>query len=205
MDRAGRGKWGAVTTAPEVHLPEVNRTSPLAVGTIVWLASEVMFFAGLFGAYFALRAAAPGGEWPPPDVHLETGWAAAFTALLVLSSGSMHLATAAIERGDRQAMRRWLLVTVLLAVAFLANQGREWAVADFAADSHAYGSAFFVLTGFHGLHVLGGVLAMAVLLARSLDPGFGHPHAGPVQVTGYYWHVVDVVWVGMFATLFLIR
>lgn len=183
----------------------VHRTPVLAVGAIVWLASELMFFAGLFAAYFALRSAAGPGAWPPGDVHLETGIAGAFTLLLVASSGTVQLAVRALERDDRMAMQRWLFATVGLAVAFLANQGREWTAVDFAVDSHPYGSAFFVMTGFHGLHVLGGVLAMAVLLARSADQRFGRAQLGAVEVVGYYWHVVDAVWIAMFATLFLLR
>lgn len=191
-----------MTSGPEVG---VHRTPVVAVGAVVWLASELMFFAGLFAAYFALRAATGAGSWPPPDVELETLTAGAFTVLLVASSGTIQAAVRALRRGDVASMQRWLWVTVALAAAFLANQGREWAAADFAPDSHAYGSAFFVMTGFHGLHVLGGVLAMAVLLARSLDARFGRDQLGALDVVGYYWHVVDAVWVAMFATLFLIR
>ncbi len=183
----------------------VRRTPVLAVGAVVWLASELMFFAGLFAAYFALRSTQGDAGWPPAGVELETATAGVFTALLVASSATVQLAVRALHGGDRLAMRRWLWITVALAAAFLANQGREWAVADFGVDSHPYGSAFFVLTGFHGLHVLGGVLAMAVVLARSLDARFGRAQLGTVEVVGYYWHVVDAVWVAMFATLFVIR
>jgi cytochrome c oxidase subunit 3 len=192
-----------VTAAsPEVR---VQRTPVLVVGTVVWLASELMFFAGLFAAYFALRSNAGDADWPPADVELEVAPAAAFTALLVLSSVTVQLAVRAVRAGDRAGMQRWLWATVVLAVAFLANQGREWAVADFEVDSHSYGSAFYLMTGFHGLHVIGGLLAMAVLLARSLDPRFGRAQEGAVEVVGAYWHLVDVVWVVMFTTLFLIR
>lgn len=190
-----------MTSASEVG---VQRTPPLAVGAVVWLASEVMFFAGLFAAYFALRAAAGAGSWPPSDVELEAGVAGLFTALLLASSATIQQAVRAVQRDDRASMQRWLWLTVALAAAFLANQGREWSVVDFSADSHSFGSAFFVMTGFHGLHVLGGILAMAVLLARSLDTRFGRAQLGAVEVVGYYWHVVDAVWLAMFTTLFLL-
>lgn len=182
----------------------VRRTPPLVVGTVVWLASELMFFAGLFAAYFTLRAQA-AGPWPPDDVELETGVAAFFTVVLVASSGTIQLATGALQRGRVEAYRAWAAVTMVLAVSFLANQAREWAAADFSASSHGYGSAFFVMTGFHGLHVLGGVVAMAVLLGRSGLPGFGRGDVPSTDVVTYYWHFVDVVWVALFATLFFVR
>lgn len=173
----------------------VERPPLLPVGTVVFLASELMFFSGLFAAYFALRAAA-SGPWPPADVELETAVAGAFTAVLVASSGTMQLAVRALARSDAAQYRRWLAVTAGLAVVFLANQVREWGAADFGADSHAFGSAFFVMTGFHALHVTAGVLAMGAVARRTDVPA--------VEVVSYYWHFVDVVWVAMFATLFLV-
>ncbi len=182
----------------------VRRPPVLAVGAVVWLASELMFFSGLFAAYFTLKAAS-SGSWPPHDVHLETAVAGAFTLLLVMSSGTIQLAVRAVEAGKRQLFRRWTLVTAALAIVFLVNQAREWSAAEFGPTTHAYGSAFFVMTGFHGLHVLGGVLAMAVLVGRASDPRFGAAQVPAVEVVSYYWHFVDVVWLGMFATLFLLR
>ena len=176
----------------------------LVVGAVVWLASELMFFAGLFAAYFSLRAA-ESGPWPPADVELETALAGAATVLLVASSGTIQLAVRAVVAGRRAEFRRWMLVTAMLAGVFIANQGREWAAAEFGPDSHAYGSAFFVMTGFHGLHVIGGILAMVVLLVRSRSRKFGAAQAPAVEVVSYYWHLVDAVWLGMFATLFLLR
>ncbi|MFP5317364.1 MAG: heme-copper oxidase subunit III [Acidimicrobiia bacterium] len=174
------------------------------MGTVVWLASELMFFSGLFAAFFTLRAATRE-PWPPEDVHLEVGAAALFTGLLVLSSGTMQLAVRALERDDRAAFRRWVLATVVLAVAFLANQGREWSEATFSVDDHAFGSSFFVMTGFHGLHVTGGVVAMLLLLGRASSPRFGKADVPAAEVVSYYWHFVDVVWIAMFATLFLLK
>ncbi|MCA1691119.1 MAG: heme-copper oxidase subunit III [Acidimicrobiales bacterium] len=196
---------------------EVARRPPLlAVGTIVWLASELMFFSGLFAAYFTLRATARG-PWPPEGVELEATVAGVFTLILLASSGTIQLAVRAITAGDRRRFCRWLLVTMALAIVFLVNQGREWSAAEFAIDSHSFGSAFFVMTGFHGLHVAGGVAAMAVLLGRAATPGperpsersgrskFGADDAPAVEVVSFYWHFVDVVWVGLYATLFLLR
>ncbi len=180
-----------------------ERTPVLLVGTVVWLASELMFFSGLFAAYFTLRATAE--EWPPHGVELDAVVSGIFTALLVLSSGTMQLAVRALARGNGRRFRVFIVVTALLATVFLANQGREWATAGFTIDSHAYGSAFFVMTGFHGLHVLGGVLAMMLLLGRSAGARFGAAEVPAVEVVSYYWHFVDVVWIGLWATLFLLR
>lgn len=175
----------------------------LAVGTMVWLASELMFFGGLFAAYFTLRSAAT--TWPPHDVHFEVARAALFTLVLVGSSGTMQLAVRAAERGDRAGARRFLVVTAAMALVFLGNQASEWLSLDFTPSTHAYGSIFYLLTGFHGIHVLGGVLAMGAVLGRMAgtaeDPGV----VPVVQVVGYYWHFVDVVWIAVFVTVFLVR
>jgi len=175
----------------------------LAVGTMVWLASELMFFSGLFAAYFSLRSAA--STWPPDGVELDAVRGGLFTVVLVASSGTMQLAVWAAERGERARARRWILVTALMALVFIANQASEWLSLDFTPSTHAYGSIFYLLTGFHGIHVLGGVVAMGALLGRMAGTA-DDPGAVPVvQVIGYYWHFVDVVWVAVFATVFLVR
>ena len=181
-----------------------DRTPVLTVGTVVWLASELMFFSGLFAAYFTLRATNPG-EWPPPDVELEVVTSGLFTLGLVLSSGTMQLAVRAIAGGRLPAFRAWLLVTLALAAAFVGNQIHEWSGLHFRVDSHAFGSAFYVMTGFHGMHVVGGMLAMVVLLGRAGSRRFGAADLPGVEVVSYYWHFVDVVWIAMWATLFLLK
>jgi len=184
--------------------PAHDRTPVLTVGTIVWLASELMFFSGLFAAYFTLRATS-ATEWPPPDVHLETLTSGLFTLGLVASSATMQLAVRSVAAGRLPAFRRWLVATLVLAAAFLANQAHEWSTADFSVSSHAYGSTFYVMTGFHGLHVFAGMLAMVLLLGRSGSGRFGPAETPAVEVVSYYWHFVDVVWIGLWATLFLLR
>jgi cytochrome c oxidase subunit 3 len=184
--------------------PTHDRTPVLTVGTVVWLASELMFFSGLFAAYFTLRAAARG-EWPPADVELEVVTSGLFTLALVASSGSMQLAVRAVTAGRLAAFRTWLAVTLVLAGAFIGNQAHEWSTLGFSVSSHAYGSAFYVMTGFHGIHVLGGMLAMVLLLGRSGSGRFGPGEAPAVEMVSYYWHFVDVVWIGLWATLFLLK
>jgi len=194
--------------APErpasVEHPIGPRPPILAVGTVVWLASELMFFSGLFAAYFTLRATAKG-PWPPEGVELNARVAGLFTLALVASSGTVQLAVRALVKGDRARFRRWLIVTMVLAMVFLGNQAREWATATFKTSSNTFGSAFYVMTGFHGLHVLGGVVAMLVLVARASSPRFGAADAPAAEVVSYYWHFVDVVWIALYATLFLLK
>jgi len=184
--------------------PAHERIPVLTVGTVVWLASELMFFSGLFAAYFTLRATSPG-DWPPSGVELNVAVSGGFTALLVFSSGSMQLAVRAVAAGRLPAFRAWLGVTLVLAGAFIANQAHEWSTLGFSVSSHAYGSAFYVMTGFHGMHVLGGMLAMVLLLARAGSGRFGAAETPAVEMVSYYWHFVDVVWVGLWSTLFLLR
>ncbi|MCA1846530.1 MAG: cytochrome c oxidase subunit 3 [Actinobacteria bacterium] len=191
----------AVGASPE--LERRHSPSPLSVGVVVWLASELMFFAGLFAAYFTIRAGSD--HWPPEGVELATARTALATAVLVLSSFSMHGAVAAAGRNDRRQAMRWIGVTVVLGVVFLGNQAWEYAEAPFSISSHAYGSLFYVMTGFHGLHVIGGLLFMGAVAAMIGGSGSRAPAGETVEVCGYYWHFVDVVWVAMFSTLYLLR
>ncbi len=188
---------GAALVVPD------RRTPMLTVGMVVWLASELMFFGALFAMYFTLRSV--DHPWPPRGVELDVGVSAAFTLVLALSSGTMQLGVRAARSGDHPAMRRWILLTLLLGAIFLANQVHEYATVPFSMSSHAYGSAFFVTTGFHALHVLGGLVIMLVLLGRAAGPGFDTDPMPSVEVTSYYWHFVDVVWLGLFATIFLLQ
>ncbi len=179
------------------------RPSVLGVGTVIWLSSELMFFAGLFAAYFTLRSGTD--VWPPEGVELATARTALATAVLVASSATMHVAVKAAGGHDRRGSVRWLAVTAALATVFLANQGLEYAEATFTMSSHAYGSIFYLMTGFHGLHVIGGVLFMLAVMGVVGGRGSRAPADEIVDVCAYYWHFVDVVWVAMFATIYLIR
>ncbi len=181
----------------------VRRPSLVGVGTVVWLSSEIMFFAGLFAAYFTLRA--KSADWPPAGVELATTRTAGATAVLVGSSLTMHLAVRAAEEGRRPVAVRWLLVTMALGALFVGNQALEYAELAFSISSHAYGSMFYLLTGFHGLHVLGGLGFMGSVIAVVAGRSSRAPVGSTVTVCAYYWHFVDVVWVAMFATLYLLR
>lgn len=204
MERVSTVSPTSTVDAPKQREP-IHRASPLTVGTIVFLASECMFFSGLFAVYFTLRALHVG-EWPPPGDHLEWQQALVFTILLVLSSATMQIAVRAIAVGDVRRFRKWVGLTMVLGIAFLFNQfALEWPHVPFTATSDAFGSLFFTMTGFHGAHVTGGILAMAVLLARSGASRFGSRDLPSVEVVSYYWHFVDVVWVLMFGVLFFLK
>jgi cytochrome c oxidase subunit 3 len=180
-----------------------RRPALLGVGTIIWLASELMFFSGLFAAYFTLRAQTP--VWPPKDVNLDTATATIATILLVLSSGSMQRGLQAIERGDRRRLLGWLAITLALGGIFIGMQAWDWTRLHFGVESNAYGSAFYLMTGFHGLHVIAGLLAMLVIGARATSSRFGADDAPAVEMLSYYWHFVDAVWIALYGTIFFLK
>jgi len=193
-------------TPPRVTPPAGSaprRASPLAVGVVVWLASELMFFGGLFAAYYTLRSV--DRDWPPAGVELDTLRALLFTVVLVSSSVTMHVSVLAAERGDRRRALRWLFVTFVLGLAFVANLALEWAGNDFTLTDHAYGSIYYLLTGFHGLHLVGG-LALMIAAAVAVSGTESHvPLGSTFTISAYYWHFVDAVWIGVFLTIFVVR
>jgi cytochrome c oxidase subunit 3 len=176
----------------------------LPVGMILFLASELMFFGALFAMYFTLKGI-NGANWPPPATNLELLQPTIFTLVLVASSGTMQMAVHRIRSGDRAGMARWVWLTILLGLVFLAGQGLDYARVNFQISSSAYGSAFFTMTGFHALHVFVGLLVMLVILGRAAAGAYSADEHAGVEVASYYWHFVDVVWIGLYATIFLIR
>jgi len=175
----------------------------LGVGVVVWLSSELMFFAGLFAAYFTLRASST--SWPAPGVELATVRTGLATVVLVASSGTMHLAVQRAERRDRNGAVRWLVVTAGLGLVFIANQVYEYATATFHIDSNAYSSIFYLLTGFHGIHVVGGIIFILVVAAVIGGDSSRAPAGSTTTVCGYYWHFVDVVWIAVYLTVYVLK
>lgn len=176
----------------------------LWLGMLLFIISEAFLFGSLFWTYFYLRAKAT--IWPPQGVHLEMLLASINTVILLSSSGTMHWAAAAIRRGDRGRLIAGLLVTFVLGSIFLVIKGWEWVHAGFRPWDHAYGSIFFTLTGFHGLHVLGGLFILLALIIRGLRGRMhGTQSTLAVEVGGLYWHFVDLVWIFVFTSIFLIR
>jgi cytochrome c oxidase subunit 3 len=181
----------------------VQRTSPIRFGVILFLASELLFFGGLFAAYFALRSRT--SPWPPAHVELDLPLAAVATAVLVVSSLTLHLGLTAGERGNLRGLRTWTWVTIALGAAFLGMQLWDWAHLDFSVSTDAYGTIFYAMTGLHGLHVAAGLLLLLVLLGRMAQGAYRDGRLDSAHAIGYYWHFVDGVWIALFATLFLLR
>ncbi|MGC8480815.1 MAG: cytochrome c oxidase subunit 3 [Acidimicrobiales bacterium] len=181
-----------------------NRPSMLGVGTIVWLGSEFMFFSGLFAAYFTIRAH-DGSPFPRSNIHLDVLQSGIFTIILVMSSVTMQKGVFEAEHGRKAAAKWWILLTMVMGLAFVANQAVEWSKNTFGPQTNAYGSLFYLMTGIHGLHVILGIVAMGFLMlrmaGRERDPG----ELSVLQSVSYYWHFVDVVWIALYSVLFLLH
>ena len=180
----------------------------VSVGTIVWLSSELMFFAALFAMYFSIRAA-DYSMWEEHTEALKIPYATFFTVVLVLSSVTCQLGVFAAEKGDVFALRRWFTVTFVMGLIFVlgqANEYRNLVHEGTTIPDSAYGSVFYLTTGFHGLHVTGGLIAFLLVLGRTyIARRFTHEQAVSAIVVSYFWHFVDVVWIGLFATIYLIH
>ncbi len=179
------------------------------LGMMLFIASEIMFFAGLFGVYFNVRSSTP--VWPPEGIDFIEPFplTAVGTALLVLSSFTIQWAIWRIRKGDRTGLVRGLAVTILLGIVFLGIQMYEYyhfvTAYNFGIDSGAYGTLFYTLTGFHGAHVFGGIVGISVILLRALQGQFSARHHIAVEAVSAYWHFVDVVWIALFVTIYLLK
>jgi cytochrome c oxidase subunit 3 len=200
------------------HL-SVNRPNTLSVGTIVWLSSELMFFAGLFAMYFTHRSVS-ADIWEAESGLLSLPFSLTNTVVLVLSSVTCQMGVFAAERFQprrtgsvlnlaRWGMNEWMVLTYLMGSFFVAGQITEYVILvreGLTIASSPYGSVFFMATGFHGLHVTGGLIAFLFVLGRSFAAKrFGHHEASTAIVVSYYWHFVDAVWIALFAVIYLIR
>ena len=184
------------------------------LGMLLFIGSEVMFFAGLFAAYFNARASALslGQPWPPEGLGhiIEPGLIPIVaTIILVLSSGSMQWALWRIRKGDRTGMNRALGVTLLMGIVFLGMQAYDYYELlvhyGFGINSGIYGTLFYTMTGFHGAHVFGGVIGIAIILLRGVAGQFSARHHVAVEAVSAYWHFVDIVWIGLFFTLYFLK
>ncbi len=191
----------------------------VSVGTIIWLASELMFFAALFACYFTIRAVS-SPLWAQETEKLNIPFSSVNTTILVLSSLTCQLGVFAAERGQvgrtgsvfnikGWGLREWFVLTYIMGAVFIGGQALEYAELvheGVTIQSSAYGSVFYLTTGFHGLHVTGGLIAFLFVLGRTfLARKFTHEQAVSAIVVSYYWHFVDVVWIALFATIYLIK
>ena len=198
----------AVDESARTHVP-ANRPDMTSVGTIVWLSSELMFFAALFAMYFTIRSVSPE-LWDTEPELLNIPFSTLNTTVLVLSSVTCQLGVFAAEKGDVVRLRMWFVITFLMGAFFIGGQVYEYStlVSDdgLTLASNPYGSVFYLTTGFHGLHVTGGLIAFLLVLGRTFTAKrFTHGQATSAIVVSYYWHFVDVVWIGLFATIYLIK
>ena len=213
----------SVTTA--THTPakpvgaSITRPNLTSVGTIVWLSSEVMFFAGLFAMYFTLRATSPE-VWAENTEILNVPMASVNTLILVLSSVTCQFGVFAAERlqprrtgglfqVSKWGLTEWFALTFLMGAVFVSVQVYEYAslVSEgVTIAASAYGSAFYITTGFHALHVTGGLIAFLFIMGRAfVAKRFGHYEATSAIVVSYYWHFVDVVWIVLFVLVYFIK
>ncbi|MEY9843571.1 heme-copper oxidase subunit III [Streptacidiphilus sp. MAP5-3] len=188
----------------------VNRPNLTSVGTIVWLSSELMFFAALFAMYFTLRSVTGTAFWHSQNQALNVPFSATNTTILVLSSFTCQMGVFAAERGDVKKLRAWFIVTFIMGSMFIGGQIYEYTELvkhdGLSLSSSPYGSVFYLTTGFHGMHVTGGLIAFLLVLGRTYAAKrFTHEQATAAIVVSYYWHFVDVVWIGLFATIYLIK
>jgi cytochrome c oxidase subunit 3 len=196
----------SIATTPEVAV-EGGRPAGMSMpllGMVLFIASEVMFFGGLFGAYFNIRANAE--KWPPEGLErLNWHLPLIFTCVLVLSSFTLHLALNAIKRGDAAGLVRWTGVTLVLGIIFLAGQLYDYSTLGFTIRDGVYGTTFYTLTGFHGAHVFAGLCYLFIVLVRGGTGQFTRNSHAAVEGASLYWHFVDVVWIVLFLILYVLR
>ena len=191
----------------------------MAIGTVVWLASELMFFAGLFAMYFTLRASRPD-IWEDNVHKLNVTFALINTIILVLSSVACQMGVFAAEQLKPRrtgsllnvkawGMAEWFVLTFIMGAIFVAGQAYEYATLvseGVTISSSAYGSAFYITTGFHALHVTAGLVAFLLIIGRAyVAKRFGHYEATSAIVVSYYWHFVDVVWIALFFVVYFVK
>lgn len=173
----------------------------------LFLGSEVMFFTGLIGAYIVLRFGQALDNWPQPHITLNVPLTAMNTFLLICSSVTLVWGLQSIQAGDNKKGNWGLFLTTLLGAVFVGVQGYEyyelWVHRGLRADTNIFGSCFYAMTGFHGLHVFLGVVAMAVVTWLGLAGRYSPKCHGPVELVGLYWHFVDLVWILLFAIVYL--
>jgi cytochrome c oxidase subunit III len=190
---------------PEAHAS--SRIDRQTLGILLFIVSEVMLFGAFFASYFFIRVVANEGQpWPPDPFELPVAVAGVNTAILVSSSFTVHWALESIRRGNRNGLVVGLAATWLLGATFLFIQLNEYVHIGFSGRDGAFGSIFYGLTGLHGAHVFVGLLLLSFANVRAWRGHFGpktEDHLG-VEVPGIYWHFVDVMWIIVFTTVYIL-
>ena len=186
---------------PVAH--QSSRVDARTLGMFLFIASEIMLFGSFFTIYFFVRVAA-GTQWPTPPYHLPVFVAGMNTIILVTSSFTMHWALQSIKRGNRVGMQAGLTLTFLMGLTFLLTQLLEYARIGFTPHDTAFGTVFFSLTGLHGAHVLVGLTILAAMTTRAYRGHFSPEAHEGVEIGGIYWHFVDVMWIIVFTTVYIL-
>jgi len=188
--------------------PVANRSSrlePPVLGMFLFIASEAMLFGAFFTAYFFIRVVNPDADpWPLPPFHLPKLVAGINTAILLTSSFTMHWALQSIKRGDRSGLKAGLVLTFFMGLSFLITQMIEYAHVGFTPADGAFGTIFFGLTGLHGAHVFVGLSLLLVATIRAFRGHYTPEHHHGVEIPGIYWHFVDVMWIVVYSTVYLL-
>ena len=197
----------AVHAAAEHHGPPIahqsSRVSPTVLGMLLFIASEVMLFGSFFTAYFFVRVV-NGYPWPPPGYELPRFVAGVNTVILVTSSFTMHWALQSVRRNNRAGLKAGLVLTFLMGLTFLLTQMIEYARVGFAPHDNAFTTVFFALTGLHGAHVFVGLSILLFATIRAFRGHFDSEHFHGVELPGIYWHFVDVMWIVVFMTVYIL-
>ena len=191
-----------ISRPPAAPAPEHAGIHVGMMGMFIFLSSEIMFFGSMFAMYYYLTGSHP--TWPPqgtrgvPAMPLPT-----INTVILLSSGAtMHIGHIAIQRGRRRLLIWMLVITIILGALFEAGQAYEFLTAHISFNTNQFASAFFTMTGFHGGHVLGGLIFLGLILWRTLRGHFDAQHHVGVAACAIYWHFVDVVWLFLYGILY---
>jgi cytochrome c oxidase subunit 3 len=186
--------------------PPANRSSrvePQMLGMLLFIISEIMVFGAFFTAYFFIRVV-QGGEWPAEGTELPKLIAGFNTAVLISSSFTMHWAQTCAKNGNRFGLNAGMLTTFLLGLTFLFVQVNEYVHVGFSPQDHAQGTIFYGLTGLHGAHVFIGLTLLAMVTVRAFRGHFTPTEHRGVEVPGIYWHFVDVMWIIVYTSVYII-
>jgi cytochrome c oxidase subunit 3 len=195
------GRMGYDYPAP-IHYS--SRISPLIVGIFLFIGSEIMLFGSFFTVYFFDRVVNKTHPWPPAGFERPVFVAGVNTLILVTSSFTMHWATTSIKRGQRAGLCAGMVLTFLLGLTFLLTQVIEYHRIGFNTSDTSFAATFFGLTGLHGCHVFVGLTILLAITIRSFRGHFSPEHHHGVEIGGIYWHFVDVMWIIVYVTVYLL-
>lgn len=189
---------------PEAH--QSSRIDRQTLGVLLFIVTEAMLFGAFFASYFFIRVVANEGPWPPEGFELPIAVAGVNTLILLSSSVTVHWALDGIRKGNRLALQMGLAMTWLLGATFLFIQINEYIHIGFSARDEAFGTIFYGLTGLHGAHVFVGLMLLSFANIRAWRGHFGpkaKDHLG-VEMAGIYWHFVDVMWIIVYTTVYIL-